>query len=148
MLAGEFARKLSKLNSKLRVFCGDDDHKPAGIFYVTPQGEYTEVCGIDKNYVPEFTDWDKIGHIKHGGWRRALQVLSSLKLINRRESYKLFGHWDEHRQPPFVREIDSLDKQIQELTANPGMKQNGDLFVDVSRELTKKKQAQTGIKVN
>ena len=90
MLAGDFERKLRKLNKKLRIFCGDWDTRPAGIFHVV-RGEYTEICGIDKNYVPEYSIMAPHGaHIK-GGWRRALRILIRKGLIDRRQAERVFN---------------------------------------------------------
>jgi hypothetical protein len=89
MLSGDFARKLRILNRKLRIFCKNDDSKPAGIFQVI-RGEYTEICGIDKQYIPERSVLaENQTHIK-GGWRRALRILIKKGLIDRPAAEKLF----------------------------------------------------------
>jgi len=67
MLSGEFERKLKKLNKNLRIYCGNDDSRAAGIFIVSPSGEYTEICGADKNYVPQYVHYDDTGRIKKSG---------------------------------------------------------------------------------
>lgn len=90
MLSGTFQSKLRSLNRNLRIYCGNDDTKPAGIFRVI-RGEYTEICGIDKNYVPERSIFAKNGtHIK-GGWRRALRLLIKQGLVNRASAEKEFS---------------------------------------------------------
>lgn len=89
MLSGDFERKLRRLNRKLRIFCGDNDQRPAGIFHVV-RGEFVEICGIDKNQVPERSILAPNGsHIK-GGWRRALRILMKQGLIDRAKAEKLF----------------------------------------------------------
>ena len=89
MLAGDFERKLRKLNRSLRIYCSDYDSRPAGIFHVV-NGEYTNICGIDKHYVPERSIRMPWGAHYKGGWRRALNILIKKKLINKKEAEKLF----------------------------------------------------------
>lgn len=97
MLSGEFARKLRKLNHNLRVFCGDNPWTPAGIFLLNANSAmgqeqgYEDICGIDKNYVPEHSEWNANGTLRKGGWRRALKLLIQRRLIDRRYAEKLFS---------------------------------------------------------
>lgn len=89
MLSGDFERYLRKLNKNIRIYCLNDDKRPAGVFHVV-NGEYTEICGIDKNYIPEHSIMAENGtHIK-GGWRRVLKLLINKGLINRQQAEKLF----------------------------------------------------------
>ena len=98
MLAGDFQRKLKKLNRNLKIFCGDWDTRPAGIFHVV-KGEYTELCGIDKHYIPENSIMAPHGaHIK-GGWRRALRILIRAGLIDRKAAEALFKTSLHYRGP-------------------------------------------------
>lgn len=90
MLAGVFQRNLRKLNPKLRIWCGDDDSKPASIFYVK-HGEFEQVCGIDKNWIPENTQFEESGAIKKGGWRRAVRILIQKRLVDRRTAERVFN---------------------------------------------------------
>jgi hypothetical protein len=90
MMAGDFQQKLRKLNSKLHIFCGDDPSKPAGIYFVE-NGEYMDVCGIDKNWVPEHQERYADGRIKKGGWRRALRIMIQRRLIDRFKAERVFG---------------------------------------------------------
>lgn len=120
MLASTFQRNLKKLNKKLHIFCGDDSTRPAGIWHIDKR-EYTDICGIEKNYVNEWPTYDQYGKMLTGGWNRALKLLSSAKLIDRRQSYKLFGHWDEHREPYHEfnkRPIDTALDQLDECTVH------------------------------
>lgn len=143
MLAGDFAIRLRKVNPKLKVFAGSDDNKPAGVYYVTPQGQYEPICGVDKGWVHEFTKWDSHGRIIHSGWRRVLNILVSLRLIDRIASRKQFGPWDEHRSPVFSSEIDSIIREIQRHAHDVAWKK--DDLVDVGRELEKRKPDQQKI---
>jgi hypothetical protein len=90
MLSGEFERNLRKLNPKIRIFCGDNDKRPAGVWYYTGQGQYEEICGVDKNFVPELSTFDNKGHILKGGWRRVLRLLINKNLVDRRHAERLF----------------------------------------------------------
>lgn len=101
MHPGDFARNLRILNRNLRIFCGNDDTKPASIYYVK-NGEEETVCGIDKNYVPEWIIWNEDGSIAKGGWRRALKILIDKKLINRSKAEKLFRADLSYKQPKFI----------------------------------------------
>ena len=90
MLSGDFLRKLKKLNKNLAVFCGyDDSAKPAGL-YLMYYGEPIHICGVDRNYLPEFPIHDAKGHIIKGGWRRVLNILVAKRLIDKYEAQKVF----------------------------------------------------------
>lgn len=89
MLAGEFARKLRSLNKQLRIWCGDNDKFPASVFIVK-EGEFEQMCGCDKNWVPEHTIFDEQGFITKGGWRRVLRVLIRAGLVDRRHAERVF----------------------------------------------------------
>lgn len=90
MLSGDFARNLRKLNSNLRVFCGDDDSRAAGLFRVV-NGKYINVCGIDKNFVRELPVYKPNGELLRSGWRRVLLMLVSEGLIQRDAAEKVFN---------------------------------------------------------
>jgi len=98
MLAGDFARNLRTLNRNLRIYCSNNNHRPAGIFHVV-KGEYTEICGIDKNIVQEHSIMAPNGTHIHGGWRRALRILIQQGLIDRKKAEKLFKTSLHYRGP-------------------------------------------------
>ena len=54
-------------------------------------GEFVEICGIDKNFVPEKRELWADGRIRKGGWRRVLKILIQRKLVDRRYAEKIFG---------------------------------------------------------
>lgn len=112
MLPGEFARKLTKLNKRLRVYCGDNDRFAAGIFVVSPTGEYTEICGADKNTVPEYTEYDETGRIRKSGWRRVLRILITKGLVKKQEAQKEFCTHLDGRAPtrPQIKQDSTLSK--------------------------------------
>jgi hypothetical protein len=97
MLAGEFQRKLRALNKDLRIWCGDDSSRPAGLFIVQRgQGEhdnadYVEICGVDKNWVPEHVEYNANGTYHKGGWRRVLRILIQKGLVDRRHAERVFN---------------------------------------------------------
>jgi hypothetical protein len=90
MLSGEFERKLQKLNKNLRVCCGDNPNRPAGLYYIQC-GEYIQVCGVDKNWVGENIEYDYKGHIIKSGWKRVLKILASRKLIDKQYANRVFN---------------------------------------------------------
>lgn len=112
MLSGDFERKLRKLNRKLRVYCGNDDRFAAGIFVVSKSGEYTEVCAADKNFVPEYAEYNYDGRIKKSGWRRTLKILISNGLVKKEAAQKEFGKRLGGRAPtiPQIRQDTGLQK--------------------------------------
>lgn len=89
MLSGEFERKLKRLNRNIRVWCGDSN-RAAGVYHIDSQGQYNEICGCDKNYLPEHTEFNEKGGILRGGWRRVVRVLIQMKLVDRRHAEKVF----------------------------------------------------------
>lgn len=97
MLSGDFARNLKKLNPNLRIYCGDDANRPATLYYSKynmgfeqdPE-DYIEICGVDKNYLPEDPITDGRSHIVKGGWRRVLNFLIARKLVDKQKAEKLF----------------------------------------------------------
>lgn len=112
MLSGAFERKLRRLNHKLRIYCGDNDRFAAGIFVVSPSGEYTEICGADKNYVPEYVQYDETGRIRKSGWRRTLKILINKGLIKKEEAQREFSSHLDGRAPskPQIRQDTGLQK--------------------------------------
>lgn len=90
MEPGVFYRKLRQLNPNLKIWCGNDDTKPAGLYYVK-QDEYTEICGVDKQEVPEHTVLGDKNKIVKSGWRRTLRVLIKAKLIDQNKAEKVFN---------------------------------------------------------
>ena len=111
MLSGEFERKLYKLNPKLRVFCSDNIYTPAGIFLLTSNGEYEDICGIDKNYVPEHSEFNPNGTHRKGGWRRALRLLINRRLIDRWQAQRVFNtHLEYMPLVPRAKRINAREK--------------------------------------
>lgn len=112
--AGDFARKLKKLNSKLRIYAGNDDSKPAGL-WMYYQGEVRELIGVDKNYLHEWPTYTRHGKMVRGGWNRVIKMLVETKLVDRRTSYKHFGRWDVHREPPQKFLLQPIDNALADL---------------------------------
>jgi hypothetical protein len=111
MLSGEFERKLRRLNSNIRIFCGDDSSKAAGI-YTVESGEYKSICGIDKNELPEYTIYALDGSIVKSGFRRAIKVLINQGYIDRFEAEKEFGLKFEYKAPKFKYSSPSLREKL------------------------------------
>src|SRR6185436_21004965 len=92
MLSGDFERKLRISNRKLRIFCGNDSSKPAGIFTIK-NGEYNEICGVDKNQLRKEITWKTDGSIERSGWLRPLKILLKQGYIDRWKAEKVFGYY-------------------------------------------------------
>ena len=90
MEASIFQSNLHQLNPKLRIYCGDDNSKPASLYYVVNNEEIT-LCGVDKNELPKYAIWDNKGHIVKSGWYRVLKLLINRKLINKSKAQNLFN---------------------------------------------------------
>lgn len=101
MLAGDFARNIKKLNPHLRISCGDDAKRPAMLYFSVncnsdDDRDYIEICAVDKNYLPERTIIDETNHIVKGGWRRAMNMLISRKLVDKKRAERLFQTGFDH----------------------------------------------------
>lgn len=114
MFASDFQSKLQKLNPRLRIFCGDSPTRPAGL-YIIQGNEYTDLCGVDKNWIGEWPIYDRYGKMLKGGWRRVIKLLSDKKLIDRQRSHKYFGYWEEHREPPIFTDLKPIDAAIKSM---------------------------------
>ena len=143
MLSGDFERKLKKLNPRLKIFCGDDRYKPAGLYYVVGN-EYVQICGVDKNYIPEYTIWDDKGHIIKAGWRRAISQLLQRHLVNREKVMKVFNTRLEgmNKQCPAI--YDPLSVEIGRLQSKAMSKGHIDVdwMMDIANEIKKKPELQ------
>jgi len=113
MNLGEFSRKLKKLNKRLRIFAKDTG-KPAGInlFF---DDEWVSVCSIDKNEIPMLPIRDKDGRYIKGGWRRALKILIDRRLIDRKETEKVFQTRLDAPNPAFNYNTDPIMKELYEI---------------------------------
>lgn len=124
MLSGDFLRKLKKLNKNLTVLCGDDDTKPAGL-YLMFYGEPIHICGVDRNFVPEFPMTDEKGHIIRGGWRRVLNILVAKRLIDKRQAEKVFRTEIKRLNMVINIEEDTTYRAMKEITQRRMEKQGG-----------------------
>lgn len=92
MLAHNFQRKLRQLNKSLRIYCGNNETRPATIEWKRPYQEWEAVCAIDKNEVPEMPEVvGETGEIFKGGWRRAMDILIWKKLVSKNKAEILFS---------------------------------------------------------
>lgn len=144
MLSGEFQRNLRKCNYKLRIYCGDNEVRPAGIYKVNQVGEYEEVCGIDKNYVPELMTQRQDGLILKGGWRRAMNVLIKAKLVDQKVAEKVFKtRFDFKPRRVIVQyESDRIKHAIEKATVDNMVRTgkpalNRDQIMDFAKEVNK-----------
>jgi hypothetical protein len=99
MTTGRFKDQLRRLNPRLRVCAFDGSDKLAGLYYIDKQGEYFDICGVDKGHVPEYSEWDSAGHMVRSGWRRVFLILMQLGLTTARQVQAVcpgfFLHWSQ-----------------------------------------------------
>ena len=120
MLAGDFQRKIKRLNKHLRIFCGDSETRPALLYFSKydmglneEETDFIEICGVDKNYLPEDPMTDGKGHIVKGGWRRAMKILIARKLVDKKKAEKLFNtSFDREAMTPIDRDSDPILRAI------------------------------------
>jgi hypothetical protein len=143
MFSGDFQANLRKLNPNLRIYCGNDDKKPAGIFHISDPE--TSICGIDKSFIPEWPIMDEVsGRMLKGGWRRALKVLIGAKLIDRVRTERVFGTQIMGTRKPETMQAqqDRIQREIED-SYKRGLMRNGkaamsrDEILDIAREVTK-----------
>jgi hypothetical protein len=123
MLSGDFQRKLKKLNRNLHIYCGNDDRRPAGLYWSKYQmgiesnpEDHVEICGVDKNYLPELPIVDENNHLVKGGWRRVLVMLIARKLVDKRKAESLFSTgFDKAVMTPINKETDPILRAIAEV---------------------------------
>jgi hypothetical protein len=96
MIPGDFLRKLRTLNRNLRIYCGNDDSKPATLYHVY-EGEFTSICSVDKNFIPRYAIADERNRILKSGWQRTLRVLIQKGFTTKREAEKVFGSMDRRK---------------------------------------------------
>lgn len=146
MLASDFQRKLRKLNPELHIFCGDNDSRLAGIFHVVG-GEYKDLIGIDKNYIPEWPQVDEMGRIVKSGWRRVMRHLIEAGFVDRRRAERVFStQIIGTRKPDLSRQWeDPINKEINKAyergflkTGKPAMAK--DDLMDLANVISKQKE--------
>lgn len=113
MNLGDFKRKIQRLNPKLRIIARDTG-KPAGINLLV-EGEYVNICSIDKGEIPKESIRDSAGHYIKGGWRRAIKILIDKRLIDRRKAEQIFGCGMLAPNPQWSAEKDAVWQEIKEL---------------------------------
>lgn len=133
MFSGDFLRKLKKLNKNLTVMCGNDDTKPAGL-YLMFYGEPIHICGVDRNFVPEFPTHDVKGHIIKGGWRRVLNILVGKRLIDKYEAQNVFKTQIKRLNMTINVEEDATYRAMKQITEER-MAQKGGSAVDKEGKL-------------
>jgi len=100
MLSGDFQKAVRKLNPSLRICSLENSNHAAGLYYIDPYEGYIAVCGVDKNYLPERTEVDEVGHILKSGWRRVVNILLARKLTTRERVKKIWPSFFEQHIPP------------------------------------------------
>lgn len=112
LLSGEFERILRRLNPDLRVYCGNDGHRPAGL-YLVKNGQIEELGGVDKNFVPDQTILDKTGRIVKKGWRAVVLNLVSRRLVRYADAVRALPELRVRVQPTIQEKEDrEIDKAV------------------------------------
>jgi hypothetical protein len=113
MLVGIFHSYLRILNPKIKIFAVADTTKPLGLYLVT-DNFIEHICGSDRNEVPEFTYFDKKGHIIKSGWRRIVEILIDRKLVNKSKAEILFSAVFDGRKREMVIEESDIDRAMKQ----------------------------------
>ena len=118
MEPGVFYRKLKRLNRKLHVCCLDGP-RAAGL-EILEGDEMVPICAVDKNAVPEHTEYDKVtGFRMRSGWRRVLRILIQRRLVDRRRAERLFNtHLGYASFTKFQMEEDPITRALKEARLN------------------------------
>jgi hypothetical protein len=145
MLSGDFAKKIKKLNPRLRICCFDNSQYAAGLHYIDPYEGYISICGVDKGYVPERTEVDEVGHIIKSGWRRVVNILLARGLTTREKVKKQFGagFFECHIPPVSFCNDDPIQKKIVKYETDEENKRGvagmtADQMLEVAEEVRKK----------
>lgn len=85
LTTGTWLRVLRGLNPNLRVYCGNNDSRLAGLYLINKHGEIEDICGVDKSYVPCYTSFDDGGHVVKSGWRRVIWILLTHNFTTREQ---------------------------------------------------------------
>lgn len=109
MLPGTFYHKLQKLNPYLRILSNGIRQS---LYIVDGCNAPLHLCGVDRNDIPEFTIYDKKGHIIKAGWRRTVEILIFNKLVKRNLAEKIFSAVFDKRNSLMIIEDDPIDKAI------------------------------------
>lgn len=148
MLAGDFQRKIRQLNSELRIFCGNDETKPAGLYMVV-NGEYEQIMSVDKNFLPPHVEYDEVGHIIKSGWRRVVKHLIKEKLVDRRKAEQLFQFHmhDRRRNPGPPKYVDPIKREMDRVIfanlqkTGRNFQMSTDEVMDIANELRRTRDA-------
>jgi len=143
MYPGEFQRCIKQLNPKLRICCLEDSKHAAGLYYIDPYEGYTQVCGVDKGWVPVATTVDEVGHILKSGWYRVVQILLARGLTTVDKVRKVWPGFFLSRVPkaefqnvdPILKKIGSYVYEEESKRGKQGM--TADQIFDVAETIHK-----------
>lgn len=156
-MAGDFLRRLRILNPKLKVFASSDPTKLAGIYHIgwdktLDEYGYWDICGIDKNWIPEYPEYDSKGHMVKSGWYRVCLILEQQGFTTKELVKKAFGSgfYDKRRRMHLqeiisniriVDEVDSIikQKQLERLNKTGSMRLEGEDALEIAEKLDKRK---------
>jgi len=141
MLAGSFQNKIKKLNKQLQFISSNDSTKPIGLYRIT-DNSIEHICGTDRSEIPEFTVYDKRGHILKGGWRRVLMILISKKLINKTKAEIIFSANLNTIKRDLTIEESSIDRALKQAAIfydDGGIDMKKDDLIDIAAMIHKER---------
>jgi hypothetical protein len=100
---GTWLRCLKVLNPKLRVCSFEGSNKLAGLYLINRQGEWEDICGVDKQFVPPYATFDDGGHIIKSGWRRVMWILLEHGYTTREQVKKVCNGFFDSRARAYDR---------------------------------------------
>jgi hypothetical protein len=157
MMSGDFQKRLKILNPKLKIFSDGNNGKLAGIYYIGWEPNLQEygmwdICGIDKNFIPEYPEYDSKGHLIKSGWYRVCLMLETNGFTTKEKIKKAFGagFYDSRRVKHFneivsnirvVDEVDSLikQKQLDRFNKTGSMRLEGIDALEIAAKLDERK---------
>lgn len=140
MLVGSFQRKIKQLNSQLHFIASSDQTKPIALYKIT-DNSIEHICGTDRNDVPEFSFYDKKGHIVKSGWRRTLTILIKKHLINKKKAEYLFSAVLDGRKRGYIIEESAIDRALRQATIqlDEGFDMKKDDMFDIAAMIRKER---------
>lgn len=86
---GTWLRALRVLNPKLRVCSFENSNRLAGLYLIAKNGEWEDICGVDKKEVSAYATFDNGGHVIKSGWRRVIWILFGNNYTTRQQINKV-----------------------------------------------------------
>lgn len=105
---GTFLGTLRVLNPKLRVCSFEGSKRLAGLYLINKQGEWEDICGVDKQIVPPYATFDDGGHVIKSGWRRVFWILYTHGYTTREKLQKVAPSFFDSRACSYDRFVGGI----------------------------------------